>query len=904
MGENMSKKAPLSQEILEENSEDDKKEYIVDNDNISDLSDFRNLKNDIFICKKDDKDRIAPTYYDYKNTENIGYYVDILNGKTLDEIFSKKNYYKIIKTNFEKAFSGKKIDFEIKTENKFYKIYIQPFKKESNDYYSEVLCFFEDITKQKKINEEIKKRDMQFNNLIEKSPYSIQLIDSKGKTLKINNAWKELLGLKLNDLNGYNIFWDKQLIEKGFIPYLKRTFKGETVLIPPFEYSAKKTFGKGTTRWLSVTAYPTKNQRGEVSEVTLLYKDITKNKKTEEKLESEHKKLISIFDSIDEVIYVSDINTHEILYMNNPTIKNFGDNIGEKCYKIFHNRNNPCPFCSNKILLERKEHTHVTQNDINNRWYRCIDRLIPWPDGRDVRFELAIDITDLKKTEEKIIESETRYKELFENIGSCVAVYKAVDDGKDFEILDINNSSEITDKVKREDVIGKKVTSVFPGVTEFGLLDVFKRVYKTGESEICPTKFYKDHRISGWRKNYIYKLPSGEIVSVFEDVTKQKNYEEKIKKYQENLEKMVEERTNEVERAHLESERSKKNLQNIIDNASEIIISFDKTNRIITLSKRIENITGFSRKKIIGKHIRKAKIFENSDELIENIDRIKEDKPPSTNIITLNKNNDSRIIIKASFSPIKKDKSYDGMILIGEDITHQTESHGRLINGFCYYSLNGKNGKMFDYFKNILEIQNKKGLYITRFKPGFIQGDYESRRISTMILKQKSLKEIIEKTKDFVQINKNSVVLIDRVDYLISYFTFNDFLKFLYKITELISDNKAIFLLSINPNLFDKRELSFIKSELTPIPYQKLENIQIKDNYYDILELVNKYNNNNLLVEFKKISDALKINRKTLSKRIKQLEREGLIVVRRSGRSKTPYLTDKAKTILENKSIK
>ena len=211
---------------------------------------------------------------------------------------------------------------------------------------------------------------------------------------------------------------------------------------------------------------------------------------------------------------------------------------------------------------------------------------------------------------------------------------------------------------------------------------------------------------------------------------------------------------------------------------------------------------------------------------------------------------------------------------------------------------------MFDYFKNILEIQNKKGLYITRFKPGFIQGDYESRRISTMILKQKSLKEIIEKTKDFVQINKNSVVLIDRVDYLISYFTFNDFLKFLYKITELISDNKAIFLLSINPNLFDKRELSFIKSELTPIPYQKLENIQIKDNYYDILELVNKYNNNNLLVEFKKISDALKINRKTLSKRIKQLEREGLIVVRRSGRSKTPYLTDKAKTILENKSIK
>ena len=75
-------------------------------------------------------------------------------------------------------------------------------------------------------------------------------------------------------------------------------------------------------------------------------------------------------------------------------------------------------------------------------------------------------------------------------------------------------------------VIGKKVTEVFPGIIEFGLLDVLKDVWKTGKSINHPVTIYEEERIKGWRENYVYKLPTGEIVAVYIDVTEQKRAEE------------------------------------------------------------------------------------------------------------------------------------------------------------------------------------------------------------------------------------------------------------------------------------------------------------------------------------------------------------------------------------------
>jgi len=74
------------------------------------------------------------------------------------------------------------------------------------------------------------------------------------------------------------------------------------------------------------------------------------------------------------------------------------------------------------------------------------------------------------------------------------------------------------------------VTEVFPGVEEFRILDVFRRVWGTGKPEHYPSTIYQDDRIQGWRENYVYRLRSGEVVAVYEDVTERKQAEEQIQK--------------------------------------------------------------------------------------------------------------------------------------------------------------------------------------------------------------------------------------------------------------------------------------------------------------------------------------------------------------------------------------
>jgi len=132
-------------------------------------------------------------------------------------------------------------------------------------------------------------------------------------------------------------------------------------------------------------------------------------------------------------------------------------------------------------------------------------------------------------------QSEERFRELFTNIRTGVAVYEAIDNGRDFKFNDFNKAGEQIESTKKEDVIGKRITEVFPGVVEMGLVDTMKKVFETGQPIHHPLSFYKDKRISGWRENYVYKLSTGEIVCVYNDITEHKNAEDEKKKLQEQL---------------------------------------------------------------------------------------------------------------------------------------------------------------------------------------------------------------------------------------------------------------------------------------------------------------------------------------------------------------------------------
>ncbi|MEW6111230.1 MAG: PAS domain S-box protein [Thermodesulfobacteriota bacterium] len=119
----------------------------------------------------------------------------------------------------------------------------------------------------------------------------------------------------------------------------------------------------------------------------------------------------------------------------------------------------------------------------------------------------------------ELAQNEERYRLLVENMTNAVAIYRAENDGADFVFVDFNKTAERIENISRNELLGRSVLEVFPGVRDFGLFEVFKRVWRTGLAEEFPVKLYRDERIVGWRHNFVYKLPSGEVVAVYSDET-------------------------------------------------------------------------------------------------------------------------------------------------------------------------------------------------------------------------------------------------------------------------------------------------------------------------------------------------------------------------------------------------
>jgi len=123
----------------------------------------------------------------------------------------------------------------------------------------------------------------------------------------------------------------------------------------------------------------------------------------EEALDFERKQFLSILDTTNDLIYISDPETHEILYANSALRNIFGpDIIGKKCYETLQGMSTPCDFCTNQYIFgdnTGKPYIREYRNKVNQRWYRAIDRAIKWPDGRLVRYETAVDITESRKLE-------------------------------------------------------------------------------------------------------------------------------------------------------------------------------------------------------------------------------------------------------------------------------------------------------------------------------------------------------------------------------------------------------------------------------------------------------------------------------------------------------------------------
>ena len=322
--------------------------------------------------------------------------------------------------------------------------------------------------------------------------------------------------------------------KKNNLPFILFTGKGR-------EDVAVKALNLGANYFVNKLGKP-ETVYGELSHII---KQVVNQRKAEAKSELEHQRLQTVTEHMHAGLAVIS-KDYRLLWVNNVLEKIFGPQHGErKCYDLINNLSSPCGGCkANEIFEHGKDHVvHeqlVKSPDGTEVWVEI--SVTPIKDSRGnviAALELVNDITDRKKAAIRVKESEARFKQLFSYMPSGAIIYEPINNGEDFIFKELNKNAADIEKISRKEVIGKRLTEVFPNVKDFGLFEVLQRVLSTELPEFMPAKLYSDHRISGWRENWVYKLPNNNLVVVYNDVTERKLAEETIYTLQKSIDQSI-----------------------------------------------------------------------------------------------------------------------------------------------------------------------------------------------------------------------------------------------------------------------------------------------------------------------------------------------------------------------------
>ncbi len=267
------------------------------------------------------------------------------------------------------------------------------------------------------------------------------------------------------------------------------------------------------------------------------------------------------------------------------------------------------------------------------------------------------DITCVRTVEQQLLDSQKRYEQLFDNMRSGVAVYRAIDDGSDFLITDFNKAAERSDKVKREDVINHRITEMFPGVREMGFLDLLRRVWKTGVPEYFPPTMYEDRRIGKvWWEDYVYKLPTGEIVAAFANITDRMKALEDMKS------------------AANEATSGRDKMNAIVESIADAVFVVDARDRITLFNPAASAISGFASEDAMGKPYYSLLKFIDErteakmDQFVIEARKNGNARPSGHHILLVNRDGD-RIPVAPNAQAVVSEDGSGSVVVVFRDVT-------------------------------------------------------------------------------------------------------------------------------------------------------------------------------------------------------------------------------------------
>jgi PAS domain S-box-containing protein len=389
-----------------------------------------------------------------------------------------------------------------------------------------------DISALKNAEEKLFNERLLLRTIIDKIPDAIYVKDTNVRKILANKAdytncgfdsEEEVLGKSDFDV------YPKEIAEQ-FFANDQKILKQEETTLNSLEKLTKKN---GETLWLNTTKLPLHNKEGESIGIIGIGRDITHQKEAEEKLILSEKTHREIFNSVEDALFIHDINTGDILDVNDTMLRMYGykrDELPglsvEKISALVEPYTREEAF---RMITKAAAGQMVVFEWLNRRkngelfYSENILKFVTIA-GTERILAIVRNITERKRSELQLRESETKLRNI---IDSSPVAFHIYDLDKDERLIFnmFNKAADTILHVHHRQYLGLEITEAFPALSGTGIPEMYKAIAQ-GKSGI--QKFeapYNHENINGTFEVTVFQSAPGQVVVNFTDISIRKQAE-------------------------------------------------------------------------------------------------------------------------------------------------------------------------------------------------------------------------------------------------------------------------------------------------------------------------------------------------------------------------------------------
>jgi len=473
------------------------------------------------------------TYVNESGMKLLGYNLNELVQKSISDI-SKEGKISIFKRiKKERKINGTETEWKRK-DGSLVSVLVDAVKV-SDD---EIIAFAKDISEIKETEAKLEFQKYRAQHYLDVAGVMILALDKKGNIILANKKCAEILEYDESDLPGKN--WFDNFIPKKMNKEIKNVFSSvmkEGMANQEF-YKNSVVSRSGEEKIIAWYNSLLKDEKGNTIGILSSGEDVTEKEKAETELKHLFKSMISAFVLFESVFdKKGNFVSYRFLYVNDAYenitgVKN-DEVLGKTVHEVWPDTEPEWIKRYGRTAVTGKPGTFELYHDPTKKLYHC-NVYRPWNNNKKFCVILE-DITERKANEQN-------YRLLFSNIQSAFALHEIITDKKgkpkDYKFIDVNAEFENMTGLKKADVLGKRITEIFPGtendpadwIGKYGEIAV-----KGGEERF---ENYSEN-LKKWFKITAYSPQKGQFATIFEDITERKSSEDKLKESNRDLEEFA-----------------------------------------------------------------------------------------------------------------------------------------------------------------------------------------------------------------------------------------------------------------------------------------------------------------------------------------------------------------------------